>query len=141
LLMQPRDTPLGPPPKREERPHPLTRLAERWEGDRFDLERRAPRLAHVDVPAVDVAVPERRLTRRVVRHRDRTAQAFSSTQVLLWLTFKQAWIPLGIFAAVGFLAGFLMPAYGQVLWPVATLLLGVACGTAAFGQEQSDLSY
>ena len=28
-------------------------------------------------------------------------------------------------SAVGFLAGFLMPAYGQVLWPAATLLLGV----------------
>jgi len=27
----------------------------------------------------------------------------------------------------------------QVLWPVATLLLGIACGTAAFAPEQRDL--
>src|SRR2546421_3561945 len=113
FLMQTRDTPLGPPPKREERPHPMTRLAERWEPDRFDLERRAPRLAQADVPAVDVAVPVEGLTRRMRRRRESADQAFSPTQVLLWLTFKQAWLPLGIFAGVGFLVGLLMPAYGQ----------------------------
>ena len=34
-----------------------------------------------------------------------------------------------------------MLANAQVLWPIATLLIGVACGTAAFGPEQRDLTY
>jgi hypothetical protein len=34
-----------------------------------------------------------------------------------------------------------MPFAGQVLWPIATLLIGLGCGTATFGWEQSDLSY
>src|SRR5256884_6506730 len=39
--------------------------------------------------------------------------------------------------AVSLLFSFMfLPHSFQVLWPMATLLLGVACGTAAFAQEQ-----
>ena len=44
-------------------------------------------------------------------------------------------------AVPGFLVGFVIPINAQVLWPLAMLLLGVACGTAAFAQEQRDSSY
>jgi hypothetical protein len=50
-------------------------------------------------------------------------------------------VPLCILAAVSLVVGLVVPANAQVLWPLATLLLGVACGTAAFAPEQRDLSY
>jgi hypothetical protein len=68
-------------------------------------------------------------------------QAESPGEVLWWLTFKQAWAPLCILAVVSLVVGLVVPANAQVLWPLATLLLGVACGTAAFAPEQRDLSY
>jgi hypothetical protein len=74
-------------------------------------------------------------------HPLRFEDAQSSFQVLLWLTLNQAGIMFSILAAAAFFIGFFVPAQGQLLWPAATLLLGVACGTAAFAQEQSDLSY
>jgi len=75
--------------------------------------------------------------RQIQRYQD----AQSPVQVLLWLTFNQAWITIGIMAGVLFLIGFFVPSQGQLLWPMATLLLGIVCGTAAFAPEQSDLSY
>jgi len=68
-------------------------------------------------------------------------QADSPRQVLLWLTFKQAALPCTVLGVIGVLLGFLVPNFGQVIWPLATLLIGVGCGTAAFAWEQSDLSY
>ncbi|HMF17722.1 MAG TPA: hypothetical protein VKE98_10980, partial [Gemmataceae bacterium] len=88
-----------------------------------------------NVPKTIPAVPA------PVQRKARYQDAESSLQVLLWLAFNQAWIMFGIMAGVAFVLGFFVPAQGQVLWPVATLLLGVSCGTAAFAQEQSDLSY
>src|SRR5205085_8042448 len=67
--------------------------------------------------------------------------AESPSQVLWWLTLRQGLVVLIVLAGASFLIGVFMPAYGQVLWPMATLLLGVACGTAAFASEQRDLSY
>ena len=75
------------------------------------------------------------------RRGKRPPGADSAREVLMWLTFQQAHVPLVCLGAGGLLVGFFIPSFGQVLWPVATLLLGVACGTATFAFEQSDLSY
>ncbi len=69
------------------------------------------------------------------------AQARSPNEVLWWLTLQQAWPILWPLVGAGLLIGFIVAANTQVLWPLATLLLGVACGTAAFAPEQRDLSY
>src|SRR5262249_33927725 len=45
FLTQSRDTPLGPPPRPEERPYRVVPILDGWDGDLFNLERRAPRLA------------------------------------------------------------------------------------------------
>ena len=68
-------------------------------------------------------------------------QAESPREVLWWLTLQQA-RPLFWMLGGGFFAiGLLVPSNSQFLWPLATLLLGVACGTAAFAEEQRDLSF
>jgi hypothetical protein len=72
---------------------------------------------------------------------DEPAQPQSPSAALWWLTFQQAWPVVCMLGGVGLLIGFVIPANAQVLWPLATLLLGVACGTAAFAPEQRDLSY
>jgi hypothetical protein len=86
--------------------------------------------------------PEARIeeTPEIRRKRDHV-QARSPLSVLLWLTARQGAILLGILAGLAVVTGPFVPPFGQVLWPIATLLLGVACGTAVFAQEQSDLSY
>jgi hypothetical protein len=65
----------------------------------------------------------------------------SPQAALWWLTLRQAWPLVGFMAAASLFAGCNIPANAEVLWPVATLLLGVGCGTAAFAAEQRDLSY
>ena len=157
FMTQSRDAPLGPPPKTTER-----KLAwvQGWEdGDDYELGRWNP-----------VAVPERTGRRRPetrkqedrepgarepallssslpvsapppVRRGQRPPEAQSPGEALLWLGFRQAWPVFGSLAGAILVIGLLVPAGGQILWPLATLLLGVACGTATFAQEQSDLSY
>jgi hypothetical protein len=73
--------------------------------------------------------------------RGNPAPAPSPSEVLWWLTLKQAWPVIWCLAAAAFLIGWLSTANAQVLWPLATLLLGVACGNSAFAPEQRDLSY
>ena len=68
-------------------------------------------------------------------------RARSPIEVLWWLTIRQFWPLLWPLAGAGLLIGFIIAANTQVLWPLATLILGVACGTAAFAPEQRDLSY
>jgi hypothetical protein len=138
FLGQSRDVPLGPAPRHIDQ-DPRKRRLEEWDGgSRLDLERRALELDRGwrpdDPPPPVRATPGR-------RRREPVAQARSSTQALFWLTLRQAWIQLIVLAGVCLVIGLFVPAFGQVLWPVATLLLGVLCGTAAFSQEQNDLSY
>jgi hypothetical protein len=144
FLTQPREPVLGPPPPLEP-PEPLRKRLDQWEGGRkFELERRAPQLAGKDGSDLDIPVVmvEARPGRQVVRRRPpRVRPARSAGQVLWWLTLRQAAVPLAILAGVAVVVGFMVPAQGQVVWPVATLLLGVACGTAAFAPEQRDQSY
>jgi hypothetical protein len=144
FVTQERESLQGPPPKPDD-PHPMKIRLQHWEGGaKFDLERRAPHLARPDRPPPEVRLPLPEdltvpgLPARPVR---RLTQARSPGQVLLWLTLRQAQTLLWSLAGVGLLVGFFIPAQGQALWPAATLLLGVACGTAAFAQEQRDLSY
>ncbi len=143
FLTQSRDATLGPTPKTEDAPHRMQRLYERH---RHELERRAPQpspraaargLEDVPIPVVE----PRKEDIRAFRAQRRPAEATSPVQVILWLAFGQARVLAPVLAGAALVAGFLVPAYGQVLWPLATLLLGVACGMAVFVQEQSDLSY
>jgi len=142
FLNQSREAPLGPPPKPEEQPYRRRRSVDGWGGG-YDGERRRPRRREERAP-LDVApfVPQPRLADiPVVLLAPRVPQAHSATEVLWWLTLRQGWGLISILAIVGVLVGLLVPAFGQLLWPVATLFLGVACGTAAFAPEQRDVSY
>jgi hypothetical protein len=145
FLIQSRDTPLAPPPRPDEESRRFRRRLREWEEDRFDLERRAgpasPRVATRGLVAATPELADRPREKSVRRPRPHAADARSPGQVLLWLTFRQARILFFALAAAAVLVGMGLPSYGQVLWPLATLLLGVACGTAVFAQEQSDLSY
>jgi hypothetical protein len=62
-------------------------------------------------------------------------------EVLLWLLLRQGAVLFGLMAVLGFLMGFGLPTVGAGLWPVATLFLGVACGTAVFAGEQTEGAY
>jgi hypothetical protein len=88
-----------------------------------------------EAPPTLVPVPARNRRRRPI------AQANSPSEALRWLTWQQGAIPLVLLGLACFVAGACMPFAGQVLWPIATLLIGLGCGTATFGWEQSDLSY
>jgi ABC-type transport system involved in multi-copper enzyme maturation permease subunit len=59
-------------------------------------------------------------------------------EVLLWLVLRQGGILVVVMAVLGFLLGLGLPTVGIALWPVATLLVGVACGTAVFAGEQAE---
>jgi hypothetical protein len=143
---QSRETTLGPPPVPEELPDPRRRFIALWE--EFEREDRAAgRDGHGRHEPVVVAAPEPPVGREPatveapIRRRRRQTEAGSAFEVLWWLTLRQAWpLFLGL-AGVGLLVGFVVPSGGQLLWPIATLLLGVACGPATFGAEQRDLSY
>lgn len=148
FLAQARDTASAPPPMFLDPKTIVLRELER----ELELGRRQPtpgRTRHEGwgEPLPVTLAPQQGYTRdaddrpRRQRRHERPVQAMSPREVLLWLTFGQAGLPLAVLAAASALVGFFVPAAGQVLWPVATLLLGVACGTAAFAFEQSDLSY
>jgi hypothetical protein len=75
------------------------------------------------------------------RRQPQQKPARSPGVALWWLSVQQArrtWIFLAIAC---FVIGTSLPVHGQVLWPVATLVLGVVCGTATFAADQRDLSY
>jgi hypothetical protein len=145
FLIQSRDTPLAPPPRPDEESRRRRRQLRKWEEDRFDLERRAgrgSRGSEIEDRGSNIEARSSTLhPRSPTPAGPRPADAHSPRQVVLWLAFRQARILFMALAAAAVLVGLGLPSYGQVLWPLATLLLGVACGTAMFAQEQSDLSY
>src|SRR5262249_45231456 len=57
------------------------------------------------------------------------------TSALLWLTFRQARVVAVCLYGGAFLSGMLLDT-GLPCWPVATFLIGIACGTCVFGAEQ-----
>jgi hypothetical protein len=144
FLTQSRESPLGPPPP-PDRPDRRTKRLRDWQASaKFELERRAPHLDARGRPIRDIPVPPPTAwpgRERGTRRGRRLPQARSPIHVLWWLTLRQAALVLAILAGIALLTGFLVPDYGQVVWPVATLLIGVACGTATFAPEQRDRSY
>lgn len=66
----------------------------------------------------------------------------SPSEALWWLTRQQVGPAFWILGAASLFVGVLIvPINFQVLWPIATLLIGVVCGTAVFAHEQSSQSY
>ena len=55
---------------------------------------------------------------------------------LFWLTGRQSRVFAAGMAAFSLLLGFLVLTDGVVLWPAATLLVGVLCGATAFADER-----
>jgi hypothetical protein len=138
------DAPLAAPARADGRPDRRRLFLDEWERDRREVRRRAPQMAREDEPleVIPVHADEPPAARRVrLPTRGRVPEASSPGQVLLWLTFRQAPLVLIVLAALALLVGLGVPAAGPLLWPAATLLLGVACGVATFAQEQNDLSY
>ncbi len=149
FLGQTRELLTGPIPMAEAALDPKEQFLERWQ--EFEQEDRLgeEQAAHELPPVVSVAHPVAADERIDIHTRTNPAEprepkaehARSPSEVLWWLTLQQAWPLLFILAGACFLIGLLTPANTQVLWPLATLALGVACGTAAFAPEQRDLSY
>lgn len=154
FMAQSRDVAIGPPPKREE-----DYLEPKWVEDVWDeLDEYEPAPMNETVPA---AARARSLAARPVILEPVTAtadypafhrpadirkdaaadDAYSPWQVLWWLTFQQAWVVFVIMAGASLFLGIFMPSNGQVLWPLTTLAIGVACGTATFASEQSERSH
>jgi hypothetical protein len=66
---------------------------------------------------------------------------WASWQRLIWLTFRQMRrLTIGL-AVFGVATGFVLPLSGLVAWPILTLLVGVLCGVAVFGDEQLQGSF
>lgn len=150
FVMQERDPSFGP--ARELEPEevgdPKEQFIELWE----KLERKVPPIPHLGQPVAPASSTEAEvlggwdpqpvaLPSAKARRGPAPVDATAPRQVLWWLTWQQAWLLCGGVAVASLLVGLLMPLNGQVLWPVATLVLGVACGTASFAAEQRDLSY
>jgi hypothetical protein len=117
---------------------PLSEMREERASRARDWEQRREGRRPRETVDVALRMEEVRLSRRPFKP---PPQAQSPREVLLWLTFRQAALPCAVLGVLGVLLGFLVPNFGQVIWPLATLLIGVGCGTAAFAWEQSDQSY
>lgn len=58
--------------------------------------------------------------------------------VLLWLSLRQGWVMTLVLGGISMLLGLFLPAAGPLLWMSFTLVVGVLCGTSAFGREQTE---
>ena len=131
-----------PAPEPNRRLDPKKEFFDQWEKFERTDDRRAsdapapsPAWADVDWPATErsPAVPE--------VYPDEPSQAKSPGRALWWLTFEQARAMLWFLGVGSLLMALIIPGNSQVLWPLASLLLGVVCGAAAFAPEQRDHSY
>ena len=153
FVNQSRETVSGPPPLPVDPPDPRPRLNRLWE--ELERERDGDPEIGTSETVSDVVIPVVELVEEPsavesdgpptpaseLRPAQLYEDAESAGHVLWWLTLRQGLVVLIVLAAASFLIGVFMPASGQVLWPLATLALGVACGTAAFASEQRELSY
>jgi hypothetical protein len=71
----------------------------------------------------------------------RPPQPRSPWHALLWLVLQQGTLFATIMISLSLILGFVVPLSFQVLWPLFTLWLGVACGTATFAREQAEQTY
>jgi hypothetical protein len=92
---------------------------------------RGARKATIDDAPVAMPMPRQRPVR----------PARSIGAALWWLTMQQAGPMPAAIGFGGFFFGLFVATNLDLLWPIATLLVGIACGTAAFAAEQRDLSY
>ncbi|MCS7046385.1 MAG: hypothetical protein NZO58_08525 [Gemmataceae bacterium] len=92
-------------------------------------------------PPATAAAREVRPAPQRAKWREYAIEARSPAQVVWWLTWQQGMLPLMCLALGSVILGLFLPRGGAILWPIATLLLGVACGTATFAWEQADQSY
>jgi hypothetical protein len=152
FLNQSREAALGAPSADPEEPRdPKEQFLAEW--DRYEK-----KAEYTDAPLVEtlpVSVPAKATPvpdddplgdlRAAMKSRsldEEPEQAESPREVLWWLTHEQSRALLAILAVCGLTFGFAFLWLNvQVLWPLATLLLGVVCGVAAFAPEQRDLSY
>jgi hypothetical protein len=163
FVMQSREASAGPPPKPEESPDPRARFYAMWEemqreNARLDrdpsprrrgwdtaepvrpivLEEETPPIEAVPYPNGRAAPVATAAARRRAIH---VQAAGSPSEALWWLSVRQGWVIFLVLIAACLVIGLAIPSQGTLLWPFATLLLGVACGTATFAAEQRDLSY
>lgn len=82
-----------------------------------------------------------RLSAKVWARSSAAGASPSGWQSLLWLTARQARGEALVLSVLGVLVGLALPYGWPVIWPAATLLLGVLCGTGMFGGEQSTGGY
>jgi hypothetical protein len=84
-------------------------------------------------------------TGRPRRRRQAIPSATSGWRVLVWLIWRQGRPQLVLLAVIGLLVGLLGKHTGfmneLVIWPLATLLVGVVCGIGVFTQEQEGEFY
>lgn len=88
----------------------------------------------VVTPIVEEAAP-------LPRPRRKVRQAGSPREALLWLTWRQGALSIFLLGAACLFVGLFLSSFGELLWPIGTLLLGVACGLGTFAWEQSEQSY
>jgi hypothetical protein len=137
------------PPEPDHRRNPKDQFLELWEEfEREDemvdeyVERETPVVVPVAEPVPSLDRPAFQTNPPLRESRPgKHADAGSPFVVLWWLTLVQAAPVLWGLAIAALLAGLILSANSQLLWPALTLLFGVACGTATFAPEQRDLSY
>jgi hypothetical protein len=138
-----RDTPLAPPEAREDLRTVVMRELNREMYTFQGVHEEVIEIREEWELAAPLAAPflptEAKPKARSRRQRPRDAK--SPQEVLYWLTFQQAGIPLVFLGGFCLFVALFLPDYGELVWPFATLLIGVGCGTATFAWEQSDLSY
>jgi hypothetical protein len=59
-------------------------------------------------------------------------------RVLLWLPLRQGWVKMSVLAGLAVLTGLFLPSGGPIFWLSVTTILGVICGAAVLGSEQSQ---
>jgi ABC-type transport system involved in multi-copper enzyme maturation permease subunit len=75
------------------------------------------------------------------RRTGRDAGSVERWGVLIWLALRQGGPQLVLFLPLGFVVGLLLPNAALTIWPIATLLVGVAFGIGMFGGEQNGEAY
>ena len=58
-------------------------------------------------------------------------------RAVLWLTYQQGWTGFLVLVVASLILGTIIPDHALLLWPLATLLLGVGCGRGVFAGEQA----
>ena len=71
------------------------------------------------------------------QRREMGAPSVAGWRVLIWLTARQGWSTVAVVGVLSVAVGLVLPSTGPQLWPIATLVIGVLCGVAVWGDEQT----